>query len=380
MRAIVLFAFLIVAGSPAAAFEPTGNAVADTFLGAVERSGFAGARADTVGREEKATVLSAVAAGGNGADKAITIARVRITEPLVNADNDLAATTIRYEDVAILNGKGEPTSTIGALTLSNARLPGSGGDAATSDVSGLVGSFDLLELEGLTARSDAGEEISVRSVRADLSGRTEGVAAGAIALEGLTFDLALLEEPTASQIRALGYETLDVSFRGAGEWEAATGRAMLDGARLDIAGMGAVEVDAGANGLTAETYAALQSGGLDFTRLLNVLGTVSLTGLSVSLEDAGLTDRLLAQIAGDADRKAVVAQLMEALAVPLASLGDPAFSQEVRTAVGGFLEAPGRLTVAAKPAADVTALQVIGAAMLNPQLIPSLLSLKVSHQ
>lgn len=378
MRVIALFA-LFIASAPAMAFEPTGSAVADTFLAAVERAGFGAARIEGVERDGEATVLTNLAAGGADSGKAIAIARTAIDKPIVNAANDLLAAAIRYEDVEIRDKDGNPTSSIDMLVLADVRLAGA--DEADGDVANLLGGFDTIRIEGLSARSEAGEEITLRALEADLAtSEAEGVAAGSISLEGLLIDVTLLDEPTASEIKALGYETLDVAFRATGEWEAATGRAVLSGARLGVAGMGAVELDAGANGLTAATYETLKAGGVDFARLLEVLGTVSFTGMTVTLEDGGLTGLLLDRLASGSDRAKVVAQLVEALAVPLASLGDPAFAQEAIAAVKTFLDDPGRLTIAATPATDVTALQVIGAAMLNPKLLPSLLSLKVSGQ
>jgi len=377
MRFIALIALLMVS-SPALAFEPTGSVIADTFLAAVERAGFAPAAVEGVAREGEATVLTGLTAGAPGSDKAIAIARTTIAQPIVNADNDLVATSIGYADVVLRDKDGKPTAEIDTVALTGVRLAGR---SAGTDVSSLLGSFETLAITGLSARSELGEEVTLRALEADLTqNEAPGVAGGAIRIEGLLIDVALLDAPTAAQVRALGYDTLDIAFAAAGEWQAASGRAALRDARLAIAGMGAVEIDAGADGLTAATYETLTAGGVDFARLLEVLGSVSFSGLTVTLEDGGLTGRLLDQLAGGNGRGPVIAQLVEALAAPLASLGDATFATEALAAVKGFLEDPGRLTVSATPAQSVTALQVIGAAMLNPKLIPTLLSLKISEE
>ena len=379
MRALAYLALFALAAGPASAFEPTGNAIADTLLRSVEQAGYADARVASAERDGDSLVLTGLEGGGAASGKSVRIATATITEPVVNADNDLMAAAIAYEDVVIADAAGEPTATIGAVRLTAVRLPGVTADAP--ETSDFLGDFDSIAVDGLTARSPEGEEIAFDSLRAALSARDDGTEAGEIALTGLVFGLDLFEEPTAGEIRALGYDSLVVSLEGAGAWHRETGKAELDSARLGIAGMGAVELDGAADGLTPETLAALQTGGLDFARLLEVLGTVSLTTLTVSFEDAGLTDRLIGTLASNSDeRSLVVARLVEALAAQLAKIGDPAFAEAALAAVGAFLEEPGRLTLAARPTSEVSALQVIGAAMLNPQLLPGLLSLTITHR
>ncbi len=379
MRALALFAFLALTIGPAAAYEPTGNAIADTLLRSVERAGFADARVASAEREGTTLVLTGLEGGGKDNDKRVRIARTTITEPLVNANNDLVASAIAYEDIAMTDEAGEPTATIALVRLTAVRLPGAAGGTPT-ETSDFLGEFDSIAVDGLIARSPEGEEIGFDALRATFATRDDGTAAGEFALEGLVFALDLFDEPTAGEIRALGYDALTVSLEGKGTWRRDSGRAILDNARLAIAGMGAVEIAGGANGLTPSTLAALQAGGLDFARLLEVLSSVSLTGLTVAIEDGGLTDRLIGTLAGELDRAQVVTKLTDALALPLAQLGDPAFAQSALDAARGFLTEPGRLTVAATPAAEISALQVIGAAMLNPQLLPSLLSITITHE
>lgn len=378
MRALALFALLALTIGPAAAYEPTGNAIADTLLRSVERAGFADARVASAERDGTTLVLTGLE-GGTDTDKRVRIARTTITDPLVNANNDLVASAIAYESIAMTDAAGEPTATIALVRLTSVRLPGAAGTVPT-DTSDFLGEFDSIDVEGLIARSPEGEEIGFDALSATFATRDDGTAAGEFALEGLVFALDLFEEPTAGEIRALGYNALTVSIEGAGTWRRDSGRAVLDNARLSIAGMGAVEIAGAANGLTQPTLEALQAGGLDFARLLEVLSSVSLTGLTVALEDGGLTDRLIGTLAGELDRAQVVSRLTDALAVPLAQLGDPAFAQSALVAARGFLTEPGRLTVAAKPTAEVSALQVIGAAMLNPQLLPTMLSITVTHE
>ncbi|GAB5377054.1 MAG: hypothetical protein AcusKO_35160 [Acuticoccus sp.] len=377
MRALALFAFWLLAG-PALAFEPTGNAIADRFLTAVERAGFADAAVEGVGREGNATVLTGLTAGSD-TGKALAIAAVRLVTPLVNGDNELIADEIVYEGVAMREG-GAPTTAIGRVELSAVRFQG---DASGGDATDLLGDFARLRIADIMARSKAGEEITLGALDLEVTSRERpGVLAGAISLTDLGFALSLLDPAAAGELRAMGYGALVVDIAVAGEWEAASGRADLAAVRLGIDGMGTLSLSTRLSGLTAETYGILRSGGFELPKLLSALNTVSLGALEVSLEDGGLTERLLTRLstASGSDRASVATGLLEALAVPLANLGDPDFAQAALQAASSFLDTPGRLTLSAAPASEVTAMQITSAALLNPRLIPSLLELKISSQ
>lgn len=373
MRILCVVALWLLA-SPALAYAPTGNAIADTFLAAVERAGYPDARVESVAREGSATVLTGLAAG-SAPGRTLEIGAVRLENPLVNADNDLVSDRIEYEGIAMTES-GEPTASIARLTLEEARLTGTTGE---SDATDLLGDFQRLSLADLLARSKAGEAITIDALSLQIDDTQPGVAAGSIALEGVTIARSLLDEPAASELAALGYDGLDIDFAGTGEWEAATGRAVVEDLTFGVAGMGTLSLSAASNGLTAEAYEALRAGGTDFPSLLNVLGTISLSGLTLTVEDAGLTDRLIERLADGKPRATVVTQLVDALKEALALLGDPAFASEATNAVRTFLTTPGRLSLTATPANDVSALQIIGAAMLNPRLVPALLQLKIAN-
>lgn len=374
---IIAFAMLLLAAGPASAFESTGNAVADAFLRSAEQAGFADARAGSVSRDGGTTVVADVAAGRPGEGRTLTVAVVRMDGALVNADNQIVADTIIYEDVKITDEAGRPASSIGSLTLSDARLGGDGEDGVT----GLVGDFRTIVVNDVTARSDAGQEVRLARFDAELADQN-GVSGADITVEDLVFDLSLFEEPTANSLRDLGYDGLAVDLTAAGEWEAASGRAVLSGSSLSVDGMGTLSLEAGASGLTSQTYDTLRTGNLDFASLLNALGSVSLSGVTLRFTDAGLTDRLLDRFGEQAglSREAISTRILAALSQPLGLVGDPAFSEKVVGAARSFLADPSTLTVRAMPNEAISALQVVGAAMLNPRLLPSLLALEVTYQ
>ncbi|MEM8665743.1 MAG: hypothetical protein AAGF49_16680 [Pseudomonadota bacterium] len=376
MRLPVIALVVLMCG-PAVALEGTGNAVADGLLRAVEAAGYADARAQSVSREGPNTIVTAITAGEAGG-KSIAIARALIEEGVVDADNRLAATTITYEHITLSDGRGGNSSA--NVVLRGPHLGASGENRA---ITALLGDFDALAVNALTARTASGQSVALEALTVTIAAQDRpGVAAGTLTMEGLVLGPDLMDAALAGRLRALGYDTLDLDFAASGAWEAATGAASLEGARLAMAGMGAVELEGAATGLTRETYRALSTTGVEFAALLEVMGNVSFNALMVAYEDDGLVPRLLDAGAAQAgiDREAFAARLVGLLPGALAGLGDGAFTQMVVDNVEGFLADPGRIAVRASPAAGVSALQVISAATLNPQLLPELLSITIEQR
>ncbi|WMS41764.1 hypothetical protein RDV64_17060 [Acuticoccus sp. MNP-M23] len=375
MRSLIVAAFTLLA-LPAAAFEPTGNVVADAFLRTLDGLAFDNAAAGTVERQGTATVLDNVSGGSE--TKALKIDRVTIEGGTVNADNALAASAITYNGLAIFNADGKQTGSVGSVALGDVTLAPERDDAAVTD---LLGDYGTLSVRDITATSAKDETLTIERVDVARTGRDKpGLAAVTLVMDGLKFDLSLFGEPTESQIRGLGYEALTLYIKAAGAWSAETGRMVIEPSAISVADMGTLTLEGSANGLTEQAFNAMESATGDFARLLEQMGSITVDGLTISFTDNGLTDRLLNAVGetSGADRATLIAQVTAALEAPVAALGDQGFTTEVTGALSRFLTEPGTLTVTSAPAQEVSALQVISAAMLNPEMIPGLLSLTVS--
>jgi len=375
MRSLFVAAFTLLA-LPAAAFEPTGNAVADAFLRTLDGLEFGSATAGAVSRADGATVLEEVA--GKGADKALTIARVRIEDGTVNADNALSAAAIDYDGLKIFDAAGKETGNVEAIALTDVRLAAATDETALTD---LLGDFATVSMTGVTATSVDDETLTIEALNFVRTGRdTPDVSAITVVVDGLKFDLTLFGEPTESQIRNLGYEALKVYIKAAGAWSSADGRVVIEPSALSVAEMGTLKVEGAANGLTQAAFDALENANVEYPRLMELMGSVTVDGLTLSFLDNGLTDRLMDNLgkSAGADRATLVAQLTAALEAQVAAIGDAAFTRSVTGAVRQFLSEPGEMTVVAAPAQQISAFQIFSAAMLNPAVLPELLSLQIS--
>jgi len=375
--ALALLALLIAA--PATAFEPTGSVVADALLGSLEASGYRDISVGSVDRADTTVVLRDITATAADEETRLGIDRVGIEDGLVDAQNALVAERITYEGTTIAGGPEGGTSTVERIVIDAVRyLPADNGGVGLTS---LFGSFDTLSVSGITARTADGETVTVAALSAAVAEDDPATGLGGrFSVTDLSFDIGLWEEPTAGRMRALGYDSLSVDMSVAGRWQAETGRAVLREARIAAADMGVLKITAAAEGLTDENIATLRASLENVAEVLDRLQSVSLTALSVTYTDAGLADRLLADLAqGEGlERSALARGLAAALANAMAGLGDPAFVERVREAAARFLADPGTIGVTAEPARPVTLAQLVGAGLLRPRTLPLLLDIEIT--
>lgn len=374
---------LVLSATPAAAFDPTGNVVADAFLSTLERGGYGEVRADGVRRDGGAIVLDGVSAtAAPEVGQTLTIGTVAIAGGAVNGDNALVADRITYGSVAVTDADGGTTSTIGSVTIERPLFSTDAAEPVTG-VTTLLGAFDHVELADVVANAPDRSPVRVRTIAATVDERDiDRAAAGSFAVSGLVFDVSAWDEPAESQMKALGYAELSMDLSGKGRWEAATGRAVVEGLTVGVADLGTLTLDAAMDGLTRSALAGFQGSGGDMAQLLPLLQAVTLSGITLRYVDAGLTPRLVADAAKRASvpPEALVQGLVATIPDALAILGSPAFTEKVAAAAETFLNSPGTLLVRATPAEPVSMAQVVGAALMSPASLPGLLNLDVSAE
>ncbi|MCF3932618.1 hypothetical protein L1787_04200 [Acuticoccus sp. M5D2P5] len=378
---LVCLALLAFAASPAAAFEPTGSIVADALLNTLERSGYRDVTVASVNRSGDTTAIETITGTGIDSGAEMTISRAEIVNGVVNADNELIADTIVYEGTRVEGENGTPPSTVGRVMIEGARYPIS--EATGEGLTSLFGTFERVTVDDVSARADRGDLVTIDKMMVEIEERDlETAAAGRVAIEGLGFDVSLWEEPAASQMRALGYDTVAIDLAASGRWEAATGNAVVRDVRVAMEDLGALTLTGDIDGLTASTVAALQVSMEDLPRMLQLLQSVTISNLALTYTDAGLTPRLLEQLAAanDAPVEAVTQSLVATIPDALAIINAPRFTEMVQSAARTFLDDPGTLRVSAAPPQPISIAQLMGAVMMGPQTLPTLLNLEISAQ
>ncbi len=120
---------------------------------------------------------------------------------------------------------------------------------------------------------------------------------------------------------------------------------------------------------------ALETG--DFETLLD---SFTLIAAEVSFHNDGAVERGLEMRAEEAgmDPVAFRRQQIDELRAALATLDNPAFEEEMTAAMETFLRDPRALRISASPSSPLSAMQLIGMAMMAPQTLPDMLGLDVT--
>lgn len=201
------------------------------------------------------------------------------------------------------------------------------------------------------------------------------------------------EEPEAGAvIAALGLTTVSGNITQSIDWTMADGHLAVNEFLLDFADIGALNLTADVAGFTPamlDKIYALQSSDLDpaseeaqakqMMAGMEIAQAMTISGLGIRYDDAGLTPRLLDMFAAQsgADRGAFVEGLKTMLPAMIAESGIPALGDLVVPPVSAFLDDPKSLEVAVKPATPTSVL-VLAAAASNPASLIQALGLSVT--
>ncbi|RAI00577.1 hypothetical protein DLJ53_15045 [Acuticoccus sediminis] len=367
---------LALLATPAAAFEPTGNAVADGFLRIVESGGFDDVAFAAAQRADRGTVLTGLSASAR--NERLEIGTVVIVDGLIDADNGLRAEAIQYRDMRMTNTADAAShSTAGMLTLARPHLPMRDGGGSWLET--VLGDFESLLAQDVAARPAAGRALEVGRIevtRADEGGPWSG----RVAFQAARVDAAFFQGTAGTYLTDLGYDTLTISGALEGLWSAGEGTLAVREASLAADGVGALVVSGAAEGLSAERIAAIRDNAGALPQMLPLLTDVRLESLTLAFRDGGLVQRLVTRTverSGDTVEK-VRSDAVATVDSLLALVGVPALQAQVTDAVRRFLANPGTLAVNLAPPASVNAAQIVGGALLKPDALPQLLNFSIS--
>ncbi|NWG45669.1 MAG: hypothetical protein HXY25_03865 [Alphaproteobacteria bacterium] len=292
--------------------------------------------------------------------------------------------------------EGEPqTLTIGRITsraldvsglvraIGENHLPGAGEPMPLVPV--WAPQFEELRAEGLTATGSAGT--------IDIAGLTltDTRYLGAIAVGG-RLDLTGLRVPvdatgtdgSATQLAALGYETLliDLGYRLA--YDDSTAISRIEDFSLSGAEMGTLSLAAEFGNVTfyrdivGLTVQDLVEGG----QLTRILQGVRLNGLTLTYADDSLVRRLLAEGAEDAGEplEAYVRNYATELRTAARDYTADPFLQRAHEAAADYIEAPGSVTLELAPETPPSLAEIAAIVTLAPLMAARVLNLSIETQ
>lgn len=374
----------ILAASPALAFDPSGNAVADRFLEIMEAGDATVNGYDGVTESGGTVTITGLRTTitSEGAPAELAVATTAISGGTLRDDGGLGATRMTMSGVTVdgKDGDEEVRITVETIAIDDPLLPSAASVRLTPDASGVAPGYSRAELNGMLIDAKGQGRIPIARVVARID-RMDGdmPTAGSVELDGLKISQELLDEDEKKTLADLGYQDLLLSGSFEADWDPASGR--LDVTRITFGGDTAARMQAALaiGGLTREVVEKLDQSQDNPEQAMALMQGLTLERLSLRLDNDSLVDRLLdsqARASGQT-REAFVGNLTGALPMMLSIVGNPEFQAKVASAATTFLKEPRSFSAVAAPASPLPFAQVMGMAMMAPQMLPDLLNVSV---
>lgn len=313
--------------------------------------------------------------------------------------------TVRFHNV-VFKEPGTPDVKIDTLSFAGAQVV-DGGKSVTADamVAELITggddqakfSVDSIELDNPVFAEDNAkakvDSVSLTNAKIEPAGKSPITIASAgfdlgefandiphtigISVEGVSFAPADFDEAgaTAGQLKAMGYDKVELSFYGSGNVDKATGDLSLEEITIDGTDIGSVTLSGEFGGVTDEVLKKLGKANPS----PELIGKVTLKSASLYYGDASLAGRLIAMQAKAAGQEpgAFVDQITGALPLMLSVVGNPSFQDKLAKGVTTFLKDPKNLEITVAPDKPLGLIELFGAAQMAPQTLPDVLKADV---
>ncbi|WP_434052300.1 MAG: hypothetical protein RDA78_24070 [Roseibium sp.] len=361
---------------PAVAFDPTGNEIADAFLsvvdaqeGTVESYEAVNASGDTV------TIDGLVVS--DGGDGKVTIAKTMLGGGELLDNGRLKLESLGLEALELKADDGGMS--VGTLDATQLVLP-SPAEAAAKTSPGGPG-YRTVEIKTIQIQDEDGKVADIQSISSTIDSMDGDLpTSGSFALNGAVVDVKELEVEEAKTLSELGYETLSLDVTASGKWDVDAATVDIPELRIDAKDAASLTLSLSLGGVTRDVVEQLEEKSDKPEEAMGLLQNVSVVNAKIRLDDASLTGRILDQEAKKAgvDVPTYVGGLTGTLPLMLGMLQNKDLEGQVAKAVTDYLSSPGSLEITAAPGAPVPFSQVMGTAMLAPQMIPQILSVGIT--
>lgn len=290
------------------------------------------------------------------------------------SDGGFTADEIGFDKLEIAESDGKLTIDHASATKVVARAP-----EVVKKTNGLANMLEAFEMTGIVVVGEDKKTIPIVSVRATSADWVDGMPRkGSLDIRGITVPIDPKDDG-AKELIALGYGTVSADVSISGSWDDKTGRLEVQQTTAG-ANMGGLEIALAIGGLTPDVIAKMRAAGEDQAKQLELLQGLTLEKARVRWSDASLTGRILSAQAKDqgVDVPTFTKQIKLMVPMLVSMIGNKDFEGKITKAAGAYLDAPKSLTVTAKPAQPMPLAQLMGAAMMAPQSLPTVLGADVT--
>lgn len=273
----------------------------------------------------------------------------------------LAEVSLDGVDVAA----GQTLLRLGRLALADLRLPDAddlrraipaAAAGAEIDPSSLMPTLGRLVVERLEVAEPGVPAIRLAGLRLEFDRWIRAVPTSlTLALDHFVVPAGLADAEGRRTLAGLGYDRIDLSAAARLAWSEGTREIVIDGARLAIADLGALDLSARLTGVPRSLFTRPDTAAL-------LLADIGLAEARATITDASFTERLVKLLAKDEKKKPerVRRRLADEIAGELSAVRDPARRRKAIAAMRRFLAAPGTLRLEARPAKPVPIVEIWG--------------------
>lgn len=368
---------VLAQASPVFAFDPSGVPVADAFLklldseeGDVESYGAVNESGNVI------TISDLVLTNESDDDGKVTVATATLTDGSVLDNGRLKLGGLQLDNLELAADDGGMT--MATMSATDLVLPAP--EEIKDGVPDVDPSYKTFEASTIQINDEDGKIAAIDKITSSIDSMDgDQPTSGRFAVTGIEIDVKEIQADEAKTLQELGYETLSMNVSGSGKWDPDAATVNIPDLVIDGENAAALSLSVSLGGVTREVFDKLNSAGGNSDEAMALMQNISVANVKIRLDDASLTGRILDQEAKKAgiETPQFVAGLTGSLPLMLGMLQNKDLEAQVATAITTYLNAPGSLEITAAPDSPVPFAQVMGAAMMAPQMVPQLLAVSI---
>jgi hypothetical protein len=375
----------MLAVSPALAFEPTGNEIADRFLAIVEAGNATVTVQDGVSEAGGAVTIKGLETliKDKGNEAKLIVGTTVITDGVLPASGGLNADSMVMSGVTVDGKDGDETVRIEvkSISIDDPVMPSPETVKAAGSADGIAPSYSRAELTGIVIDANEQGLIPIASVVATIDEMDGDLpTSGSLAIEGVEISAASLDDEEKKTLTDLGYDKLTLSGSFAADWDPQSGKLLVSDLTVGGTEVGTLGASLAIGGLTREIVKKLDASQDNPEQAMALMQSLTLERLSMRLDNDSLVDRLLESQAKSSgvSRAEFVGQLTGALPMLLSVVNNVDFQKKIASAATTFLNEPKSFAAVAAPSTPLPFAQVMGTAMMAPQMLPDILNVTIT--
>jgi hypothetical protein len=363
--------------SPALAFDPSGNEVADAFLALLDADeGTVESYGSVTSSGSSVSISDLVIADDGDEDVKVTIANTILTDGELQDNGRLKLSALDIENLKLAADDGGMS--LQTLKVTELMLPSA--EEVSSDSPTVSPGYKTFEVNTVQIQDENGKVADIEKIYSAIDGMDGDVpTSGQFSVSGAVIDVKQLETDETKALTDLGYETLSLDISGSGKWDPEASTLVIPELKINAKDAASLSISLAFGGVTRDVITQLEAKSDNPEEAMALLQNVTVADIKIRLDDDTLTGRILDQEASKSgvETPVYVAGLTGSLPLMLGMLQNKELEGQVAQAVTEFLNTPGSLEITAKPGAPVPVSQIMGTAMLAPQMIPQILAVGI---